>query len=83
MSNVVRFPVRLRPIRLITAEQVAVRDALAEDDKPACPRCTGRGFTIRMVNPRGWFPSDYVSEPCPCGGTDEDRIDLNDFGGAA
>jgi hypothetical protein len=83
MSNVIRFPTRLRAIPLITVEQIAVRDALAENDQPACPHCAGRGVTIRMINPRAWFPADYVSEPCPCGGTDEDRIDLNDFGGAA
>lgn len=83
MSNVVPFRPRLCALPLITSEQIAVRDALAEDDKPACRQCTGRGWIVRMTNPRGFYPSDFEREPCPCGGTDEDRIDLNDFGGAA
>lgn len=48
------------------------------DVLPHCPACTGRGFFVYrdMVG----FPAFSV---CPCGGTEEDRIDLDDFDGAA
>jgi hypothetical protein len=50
-----------------------------------CPHCFGRGVKIRLINPRAFFPSDYVSEPCPCGGDDDNRIDPDepDYPGAA
>lgn len=77
MGEVVRFPARLRPIQPITAEQVEVRDALIVTMGSRCSACADRG----VVFFQSAFGPSY--RPCPCGGTDEDRIDLSDFGGAA
>jgi len=77
MSNVVRFRPRFRALPLITSEQVAVRDALAEDDEPRCSACADRGVVFFQT---AYGPS---YRPCPCGGTDADRIEMPDFGGAA
>lgn len=77
MSNVVPFRPRLRALPLITSEQIAVRDALAEDDKPHCSACADRGVVFFQT---AYGPS---YRPCPCGGTDEDRVELPDLGGAA
>lgn len=79
MSNVIRFPTRLRPIQPITAEQVDIRNALIVTLGTQCRQCSDRGVIFFQTA----FGPSY--RPCPCGGTDEDRIDLNDFdfGGAA
>jgi hypothetical protein len=76
MGELVRFPVRLRPIQPMTAEQVEIRDALIIALR--C-ECGGRGFTIK-----GSIYGIKV-EPCPCGGDEENRIDPNepDYPGAA
>lgn len=77
MSNVIRCPPRLRPIQPITAEQVEIRDALIETMGSRCPACADRGVVF--------FQSAYGPSyrPCPCGGTDADRVEIPDFGGAA
>jgi len=77
MSNVIRPRPRLRALPLITSEQIAVRDALAEDDKPACSACADRGVIFFQT---AYGPS---YRPCPCGGTDADRVELPEFDGAA
>lgn len=76
MSNIVPSRPRLQPIQPITAEQVEIRDTLIEV-LARCPACTGRGVVF--------FQSEFGASyrPCPCGGTDEDRIELNDANGAA
>lgn len=51
-----------------------VVDTLAEQS--SCPRCAGRGWVIECTGPV--FPDDYTDTPCPCGGTDEDRIEIDD-----
>lgn len=38
-------------------------------EQPSCPHCTGRGWI---------FHADCTAEPCSCGGTDEDRIEVED-----
>lgn len=38
-------------------------------DASPCPHCTGRGWI---------FHADFTVEPCLCGGTDEDRIELDE-----
>jgi hypothetical protein len=85
MGEVVRLPVRLRPIRPITAEQVEIRDALIVSLSGSCMHCAGRGFILRPINARCFYPSDFVNVPCPCGGDDENRIDVDepDYPGAA
>ncbi len=85
MSNVVRFPARLRPIQPITAEQIEIRDALilTMAEKPVCRDCAGTGWKIGFRHLAVDLLDAFERSPCPCGGTDEDRIDLNDFGGAA
>ena len=60
------------------AEVIDVR-ALLTNALATCPACTGRGVFHHKHPVTGFF----TFSPCPCGGTDEDRIDLNDFGGAA
>jgi len=58
MSNVIPFP-RLRAMPLITAEQIAVKDALASS--PECKHCRDTGWHV-------WTsPTQYFREPCPCG----------------
>jgi hypothetical protein len=83
MGEVVRFPVRLRPVQPITAEQVEIRDALIMTLSGSCMHCAGRGVIFRPLNARCFYPSDFESLPCPCGGDDENRVDLSDFDGAA
>jgi hypothetical protein len=81
MGEVVRFPVRLRPIQPMTPELICVRDALikAMDEFGLCPACRGRGV---IFYPAVFGPADM---PCPCGGDDENRIEIDgpDYPGAA
>ena len=77
MGEVVRFPVRLRPIQPITAEQVDVRDALIVTLSYRCMECADRGVVVFDTL---YGPSYRL---CRCGGTEHNRVDLNDFGGAA
>jgi hypothetical protein len=72
MGKVTPFPLA-RPVTraTITATEAddiqrAVMDAFAD-----CPACRGRGVFLYR-RPDG-LPG---SAPCPCGGTDEDRIEL-------
>ena len=71
MANVVNLR-RFFPIQPITAEQIEVRDTLL-DTMTACPRCADRGWIFfKCVN----GSPDAI--PCPCGGTDADRIELDE-----
>jgi hypothetical protein len=80
MSKVTPFP-KAPSFQCRTVSQAEVIDiqALLRKTLAACPACAGRGQF-----PHKHPVSGLVAfSPCPCGGTDEDRIDLNDFGGAA
>jgi len=80
MSNVLSFRRRSPVICTETTEaQAADIQALLSRVMTACPACTGRGVFPHKNRITGLI--DF--SPCPCGGTEEDRIDLNDFGGAA
>lgn len=79
MGIVLQFP-RRSPVVCseITQEHAdEIQDVLSQT-LSACPACTGRGVLL-FKGPNGLL--GYTS--CPCGGTDEERIDLSDFGGAA
>ncbi len=76
MGEVILFRPRSRP--MITVEQIDIRDILnVTMGNELCAHCKGRGW-IFTADAYG-----FSVAPCPCGGTEEDRIDLNDFGGAA
>lgn len=49
-------------------------DTLTEQS--SCPRCAGRGWFLECTGPV--FPDDYTDVVCPCGGSEEDRIDIDD-----
>jgi hypothetical protein len=84
MGEVVRFPVRLRPIQPITAEQIEIRDALILT-LGACQDCGGSGWKVRPKNLRLSHFDDFTMVPCLCGGDDESRVDPDepDYPGAA
>lgn len=84
MADVIAFPSRLR----VACSEIAQQQASEAQDllnslmiraAIACPSCSGRGHMLYKHPATGLL----ATAPCPCGGTDEDRIDLNDFGGAA
>jgi len=83
MSNVVPFPVRLRTAWDATGGiQEAKAQAQADEIQAllskvldSCPACGGIGHFVHKHPVSGTI----AHSPCPCGGTDEDRIDLNDF----
>ncbi|KFG68673.1 hypothetical protein [Microvirga sp. BSC39] len=79
MGSIVSFPRRLRVVCTETMQiQADEVQALLSKTLNECPACTGRGaFTFK--NPATGL---LDCGPCPCGGTDEDRVDF-DFGGAA
>jgi hypothetical protein len=81
MGELIRFPPRLRPIQPITAEPVEIIDALivAMGEDELCPACKGRGL-FPFIDPA---TRAVAFADCPCGGDDENRIDLEDLGGAA
>ncbi|MBA1157796.1 hypothetical protein [Microvirga mediterraneensis] len=80
MADVIAFPRHLRVVcSEVTEARTTALTAFFRDVLPACPCCHGRGVFL-FRDPVTRLP-DHA--PCPCGGTDEDRIDLNDFGGAA
>lgn len=79
MADVVAFPRRLRVICTETTQvQADAVQALLSKALNGCPACSGRG-AFTFMNPTTGL---LDCAPCPCGGTDEDRIDF-DFGGAA
>jgi hypothetical protein len=79
MADVIAFPPRLRVVCTeFTKAQADAVQALLFKTLSACPACTGRG-AFEYKHP---ITGRLDFAPCPCGGTDEDRIDL-DFGGAA
>ncbi len=84
MSNVIAFHRRL-PIICSEISQKKVDEAqsllngLLARSMIACPACAGRGVML-FKNPTTGLLDHAL---CPCGGTDEDRIDLNDFDGVA
>lgn len=83
MADVIAFPNRLPVICSEAIQQEeeaqALLNALILRAQIACPTCGGTG----RMNYKNRATGLLVNAPCPCGGTDEDRIDLNDFGGAA
>lgn len=78
MGEIIPFRSRQRHLRPITIEQIDIRDILnVTMGERLCRHCAGRGWI---------FTQDHYGVsvgPCPCGGDDENRVDLNDFGGAA
>jgi hypothetical protein len=80
MSKVTPFP-KAPSFECLTVSQADVVDIqeLLSEVLPSCPACAGIGQFAHKHPVYGWISW----APCPCGGTDEDRIDLNDFGGAA
>ena len=79
MADVIVFsrrpPVVCSEITQVQADRI---QALLTDTLNECPACTGRGVLLYKDPVTGLL----ATAPCPCGGTDEDRIDI-DFGGAA
>ncbi|MBA1156900.1 hypothetical protein [Microvirga mediterraneensis] len=85
MGTVIPFPQKpaLRLVCSETSEQVHadvafLNSLLQHKANIVCPTCIGRGLFIFKDAETGLLDS----APCPCGGTDEDRISP-DFGGAA
>lgn len=79
MADVIVFSRRAPVVcTAITQAQADAVQALLSKALSECPACTGRGAFPYKNQTTGLL--DFA--PCPCGGTDEDRIDL-DFGGAA
>lgn len=65
----------------ITQQQHDEIQALLSEVLVACPACEGTGqFTHKHP-----ITGTIACSPCPCGGTDEDRVDLDGpyFGGTA
>ena len=83
MADINAFPRRL-PVTCSAIAHEKVQEArellnsLILRSQIACPACTGRGVMLYKNSQTGLLDP----APCPCGGTDEDRIDF-DFGGAA
>jgi hypothetical protein len=82
MGNVIPFgraSIVCNPASKSEAEAIqrALTEAMAEID--LCPACKGRG----MFPFKNQATRTVVFAPCPCGGDDENRIDLSDFGGVA
>lgn len=80
MSNVVHFC--LAPSfasSVVSRSEAEEIQALLSEVLTSCPACDGVGHFTHKHPVSGTI----ACSPCPCGGTDEDRIDLNDFGGAA
>jgi hypothetical protein len=65
--------------RTVSQAEVIDIQELLKKTLAACPACEGIGYFTHKHPVFGTI----ATSPCPCGGTDEDRIDLNDFGGAA
>lgn len=78
MANVIAFPKhrRLPVCSEITQAQADSIQAFLREILDECPTCTGRGVFLFKDRLTGLV--DHA--PCPCGGSDADRVD---FGGAA
>jgi hypothetical protein len=70
MGTVIPFP-RLREITCLSVEQTEIRDTLIKT-MGSCTDCAGTSHIV-WNDGREWF-----REHCPCGGSDENRIDLNE-----
>lgn len=82
MTNVIAFPRRFRVIcSEVTQAQADEIQSLLFKALQSCPACEGAGYFTHKHPVFGTI----ATSPCPCGGTDEDRIDIDDpfFGGAA
>jgi len=78
MGEVIPFRPRRRAAQPITIEQIDIRDILnVTMGERRCTHCMGRGWIFTQDT----YGLSVV--PCPCGGTDEDRIETPDFDGAA
>jgi len=81
MAEVIPFPLapsfRCRLVHRAELEEIQqiLRDTLEE-----CPACKGRGSFLHKVS-----GSRFGVSRCPCGGDDENRVDLDgpDYPGAA
>jgi len=74
MATILQFP-RRSPVLCseVTQPQADAAQAALFDVMGSCPDCTGRGwiFFKRADGRTG-------TVPCPCGGTDADRIELSE-----
>jgi hypothetical protein len=65
--------------RTVSQQEAVDIQRLLTKTLASCPRCDDSGWIF--FRRRSDNQPDAI--PCPCGGTDEDRIDPNDFEGAA
>lgn len=75
-------PFRLAPsfqCRTVSKADAEEIQAILSETLAACPACTGRGVFPHKHPITGRM--DF--SPCPCGGTDEDRVELPEFDGVA
>jgi len=80
MGDVIPFRPRARTAQVITIEAVSIQEILnVTTGNHLCPACKGRGWVFSA----GRYSLSV--DPCPCGGDDENRIDLDgpDYPGAA
>lgn len=91
MADVIAFPAGRRSrvlcsgITQAEADHAQIIIFQVMGGKPACRDCAGTGWKIGFRHLAVDRFDAFERSPCPCGGTDEDRVDLNDFdfGGAA
>lgn len=72
MATVIPFP--LAPsfrYQTVTKAEIAKALGLELEALSVCPTCKGRGVFLYLRSD-GWL----AGAPCPCGGTDADRIKL-------
>jgi len=84
VGALLQFPRRFRVLcSEVAAEQLDEAQARLNDmlakSLIACPACAGRGLFPHKHPVTGFLA--FTS--CPCGGTDEDRIEGPEFDGAA
>lgn len=67
--------------RTVSVAEIIDIQALLTKTLAACPACTGRG----MFHHKHPITGLVAFSPCPCGGDDENRIDMDepDYDGAA
>lgn len=81
MGIVIPFPKAPALLRPTVSQSEADRiQALLHEAMGGCPSCTGRGWIVLQC-----FDGEPARLPCPCGGDDENRIELDgpDYDGAA
>lgn len=75
MGTVIPFPkAPCSPYRTATNTEVTEAQSAVARIMSECPACTGRGVIVFQC-----FDGEAGYAPCPCGGTDEDRIEIEDL----